>query len=157
ELYVADLDALRGAVPALATYTELHALGFRLWLDAGIRQALDAAPLAEAGIAGLVAGLETLAGPATLHDLCQQYGNERIIFSLDLQGGRPLTTPAAWEVSDAWSIAARAVECGVRRLIVLDLARVGVGGGPGTEDLCRRLTSSFPFLEVVAGGGVRDI
>ena len=44
---------------------------------------------------------------------------------------------------------------GVRRLLVLDLARVGLGGGIGTRDLCARLCSAFPKVEVSAGGGVR--
>ena len=44
---------------------------------------------------------------------------------------------------------------GVRRMIVLDLARVGIGEGTGTEKLCARLTAAHPSLEVIAGGGVR--
>jgi phosphoribosylformimino-5-aminoimidazole carboxamide ribotide isomerase len=43
---------------------------------------------------------------------------------------------------------------GVRRLLVLDLARVGVARGPGTEGLCARLAGQ-PGVEVSAGGGVR--
>jgi phosphoribosylformimino-5-aminoimidazole carboxamide ribotide isomerase len=54
-------------------------------------------------------------------------------------------------------IANEAVKAGVRRLIVLDLAQVGVGEGVGTESLCRRLHERHPQLEIVAGGGVRDM
>jgi len=136
ELYLADLDAIAGAPAALVTYNALHADGFRLWVDAGIRRAEDARTLASAAVEGIVAGLETLHGPDVLRALCDQYGGERVIFSLDLKGGRPLGEVAAWQAADAWSIAAQAVGCGVRRLIVLDLARVGVGEGLGTEALC---------------------
>jgi phosphoribosylformimino-5-aminoimidazole carboxamide ribotide isomerase len=40
-------------------------------------------------------------------------------------------------------------------LIVLDLARVGLGGGTGTEALSARLAEAYPDVEVFAGGGVR--
>jgi phosphoribosylformimino-5-aminoimidazole carboxamide ribotide isomerase len=154
-LYLADLDAIAGGVPALATFAELRHDGFRLWVDAGIRRTADAAPLADAGVEGLVAGLETLTGPAALRELCGAYG-DWVLFSLDLKGGVPLGDGAAWGTADARRIAERAVECGVRRMIVLDLARVGVGVGTGTEEFCRWLTQTYPSVEVIAGGGVRD-
>src|SRR5262245_21166404 len=87
ELYLADLDALAGAAPALALYRSLS--GFHLWVDAGLRQAADAAPLVDAGVDSLVAGLETLVGPDELAALCRAYGR-RVVFSLDLRQGRPL-------------------------------------------------------------------
>jgi phosphoribosylformimino-5-aminoimidazole carboxamide ribotide isomerase len=156
ELYLADLDAIAGAPAALATYDALHADGFRLWVDAGIRRAADARPLAEEDVDGIVAGLETLHSPADLRALCAEYGSERIIFSLDLKAGVPLGEVAAWQATDAEALAEQAVSCGVRRLTVLDLARVGVGAGLGTEALCERLAQSYPQVEVIAGGGVRD-
>jgi phosphoribosylformimino-5-aminoimidazole carboxamide ribotide isomerase len=156
-LYLADLDAIAGQAPALNVYARLQADGFRLWVDAGIRKAADGEVLAKVGIGGVVAGLESLAEPAALAELCQGLGPERVLLSLDLKEGRPLADLHVWEAADAVSITARAVRCGVRRLIVLDLARVGVATGTGTEDLCRMLMGAFPMLEVVAGGGVRDV
>ncbi|MCI0457707.1 MAG: HisA/HisF-related TIM barrel protein [Gemmataceae bacterium] len=153
-LYLADLDAIAGSAPASATYAELQREGFRLWVDAGLRLCADARPLAAVGVAGIVAGLETLEGPDTLGELCDEYGPGRIVFSLDLKGGKPLGNPAWGE--DAWAVVARAAGCGVARLIVLDLERVGVGSGTGTEALCQRLVETYPELEVIAGGGVRD-
>jgi phosphoribosylformimino-5-aminoimidazole carboxamide ribotide isomerase len=79
------------------------------------------------------------------------------MFSLDLKGGLPLADRQAWGEADAWAVAERAVGLGVRRLLVLDLARVGEGSGPGTEALCARLVREFPGLEVSAGGGVRGV
>lgn len=156
ELYVADLDAIAGAAPAWPLYAELRAHGFRLWVDAGVRDRERSARLADHGIEGIVVGLETVSGPETLATLCQEFGGDRILFSLDLKGGQPLGAVSAWRASDAWGIAMQAVELGVRRLIVLDLERVGVGSGAGTEELCRRIAESHPHLELVAGGGVRD-
>jgi phosphoribosylformimino-5-aminoimidazole carboxamide ribotide isomerase len=154
ELYVADLDAIAGHPASLATFEDLRALGFRLWVDAGLRDAAGAGPLLAAGVATVVAGLETLAGPQALAGLVGLCG-ERLLFSLDLKGGLPLGLPGVWKGDSGWTVAGEAVRLGVRRVLVLDLARVGVGTGTGTEDLCRRLRSGFPSLEVVAGGGVR--
>ena len=134
ELYVADLDAIAGAAPAFASYAELTADGFRLWIDAGVREFGRVRQLVDAGVAGIVIGLETVAGPAVVLDACNAFGGS-IIFSLDLRGGKIISTAAAWETEDAEGIADRAVSLGVRRLIVLDLARVGVGDGTGTEEL----------------------
>jgi phosphoribosylformimino-5-aminoimidazole carboxamide ribotide isomerase len=155
EPYVADLDAIGGAAPALGLYEALHQRDFRLLVDAGIRQATDALPLAAAGIQSIVAGLETLADPQALAQLAAAHGGQ-LVFSLDLREGQPLGERAAWQNADAWSIAARAVECGVGRMIVLDLSRVGVGGGPAQEALCRRLATAYPGLELTIGGGIRD-
>src|SRR5262249_10170886 len=56
ELYLADLDAIAGAAPALATCAALRALGCDLWVDAGLRGAGQAGPLLAAGVGRVVAG-----------------------------------------------------------------------------------------------------
>ena len=52
---------------------------------------------------------------------------------------------------------AAAVRLGVTSVLVLDLARVGMGGGTGTEELCQRLAQAHPMLHIAAGGGVRSV
>jgi phosphoribosylformimino-5-aminoimidazole carboxamide ribotide isomerase len=105
---------------------------------------------------GVVVGLETVAGPGALEDILAVHA-ERLVFSLDLHDGAPLGERAAWDGADAWAIAERAVAMGVRRILVLDLARVGAGSGTGTETLCGRLVRASPGIEVWAGGGVRHV
>ncbi len=152
ELYVADLDALAGAEPAWDTFAALRADGFRLWVDAGVRGAADARRVAAQGIETVIVGLETVAGPAALREIMPLLGS-RLMFSLDLKEGVPLARDG-WE-GDACSIAAEAVRQGVRRVLVLDLARVGAGAGPGAAELCANLAAAHPEVEVSAGGGVR--
>jgi phosphoribosylformimino-5-aminoimidazole carboxamide ribotide isomerase len=156
EYYLADLDAIGGAEPALAIYAAIRSLGCSLWVDAGLRDPCQAAPLASAGIEKIVVGLETIGGPVDLATLCGQFGGDRIVFSLDLKSGVPLGNESAWG-RDPRAIAARAVEAGVRHLIVLDLARVGSSAGPGTEDLCEDLARAYPDVGIIAGGGVREL
>jgi phosphoribosylformimino-5-aminoimidazole carboxamide ribotide isomerase len=156
QLYLADLDAISGARPALGIYEALRAAGFRLWVDAGIRGAPDAWPLRQVGVERIVAGLETLRGPTALTALCAEFG-EGLVFSLDLKKGQPLGDPTLWDAADAWGIAERAVACGVQQVLVLDLACVGRSAGIGTEHLCGRLVRTYPGLTVLAGGGVRGL
>jgi phosphoribosylformimino-5-aminoimidazole carboxamide ribotide isomerase len=157
ELYVADLDAIAGAPPAIPTYGEIRQPGVALWVDAGVREARDAEALAAAGVDGIILGLESVRGPESVRAAMRTLGPARVLFSLDLRGGTLLGDWAAWGVSRAspLTLAGKVADAGVRRVIVLDLARVGGGQGTGTGPLCRSLTSAFPGLEVFAGGGVR--
>jgi phosphoribosylformimino-5-aminoimidazole carboxamide ribotide isomerase len=154
ELYLADLDAITGQPPMIGIFAALRDDGFALWVDAGVRTLRETQALAEVG-AGIVVGLETLPGPDTLAETLAVYG-ERVMFSLDLRNGAPLGRLDGWQRPDAHGISAEAVALGVRRLLVLDLARVGVGAGIGTEELCALLASMYPDVEIVAGGGIRD-
>jgi phosphoribosylformimino-5-aminoimidazole carboxamide ribotide isomerase len=154
ELYLADLDAIAGQAPALQTYASLQRRGFRLWLEAGIKQAADAQALADTGIETIIAGLETVTDPGVLEELCQKHSAARIVFSLDLKKGKPFGKPELWGDSPM-DIVHRALACGIQRLLVLDLAQVGVGKGIGTEDLCRQIAEEYPQVELSAGGGVR--
>ena len=154
ELYLADLDAIAEGEPTFAVYGMLKADGFRLWIDAGVRGVERVRRLAGAGADRIVVGFETVAGPGVLAEACARFG-EQIIFSLDLKEGKSLGDAAPWATDEPEEIAARAVACGIRRMIVLDLARVGVGAGTGTAELCARLAAVHPDVEVIAGGGVR--
>jgi phosphoribosylformimino-5-aminoimidazole carboxamide ribotide isomerase len=154
--YLADLDAIGGKSPNWDLYARLQERGFLLAVDAGVRDETDGRRLLEAGV-DCVAGLETIDGPAALLSLLDLPGGSRLIFSLDLKDGQPLGAVAGWRAGDACSIGEEAIEAGVRRLIVLDLARVGGGGGVGTEDLCLQIKKRHPQVELIAGGGVRGV
>jgi len=156
ELYVADLDAIGGQPPALTLYETLWREGFALWVDAGVRDAAMARSVADAGVESIVMGLETLSSPTELARACRDLGG-RVVFSLDLRGGVPLGDTSDWQAGDALAMVRQAVGAGVRRLFVLDLARVGEGAGTGTEELCAAAAKIYPGLEIAAGGGIRGL
>lgn len=177
--YVADLDALEkgdaNLFSALFTpendsrplcswpiYEDLIRAGLDPWIDAGVTDAADAQALAQfrvdgRRIAAIVVGLESVRGPAALAEMCALVGPERLIFSLDLKSGVPLARHHAWKGLGPEQIATLALRVGVRRMIVLDLASVGMGQGAGTEPLCRALRSLDGDLQLIAGGGVRGM
>jgi phosphoribosylformimino-5-aminoimidazole carboxamide ribotide isomerase len=159
--YVADLDAIAGAEPNWDAYEAIHHAGLSLWVDAGLgtvecAQRFLAHPRCSCcGIVQFVLGLESLADPAMLPTLLEMFKPARVIFSLDLSHGRPLTPFAVWRERSARDIAAELVAAGVQSLLVLDLAAVGVQRGPATLELGRALRADFPQLRLSGGGGVR--
>lgn len=159
ELYLADLDALRGRSPAdLALYRDLSGKGLSLWVDAGARDARDPASWFDAGVSVAVLGLETLAGPEALADAVSRWGAGRLVFSVDLRSGRPMVDTAdAWGTLDPAELAGLAWDLGLSRVLLLDLDRVGTGQGAGDLDLLRRVSSRAPTgSELFVGGGVRS-
>jgi phosphoribosylformimino-5-aminoimidazole carboxamide ribotide isomerase len=155
DFYVADLDAIAGSSPAVAL-EQLKARGFRVLADAGPRSIGDVERLIDMGVDEIIAPLETLPGPHLLEEMVALCGAGRVVFSLDLKGGRPLTDVPAWCGLDPAALAAMAVKAGARRVLVLDLGRVGSTSGPGQLELVEGLISRYPSVEVLTGGGVRS-
>jgi phosphoribosylformimino-5-aminoimidazole carboxamide ribotide isomerase len=158
-LYLADLDAITGGAPNARLYHALGGLGLDLWIDPGLRDERDLAPLLDLDCI-VVAGLESLRGPEALAGVLDRVGPDRLIVSLDLWAGRPITASAdAWgdAAADARATAARIVALGVRRLLLLDLTRVGKGDGPGVDSLFTSIQADAPGVELSLGGGIVDI
>ena len=166
-LYVADLDAILHQLRNLrgrfnrqtAIVRDLVALGVPVWLDAGVTSPDDAGHVLELGVARVVVGLETLPSYEALEKIRVVAGSDRVVFSLDLRDGVPVTSLKAEGSSlkfggAACEVAARAAGAGVDAMIVLDLARVGTGAGPDLE-LIANVRMAAPRLTLVAGGGIR--
>jgi HisA/HisF family protein len=151
--YVADLEAIAAVDPDFSVYAALQRSGYQLWVDAGVAKLSRAVALADAGVARIIAGLETLPGPQLLAEICHQIRG-RTIFSLDLRCGEPLRKDGRWKPA-AWAVLEQAIQVGVEAVLLLDLARVGMRSGTGTEDLCRRLAAAYGDVEIIAGGGIR--
>ena len=154
-LYIADLDGILHQRPNWAAYQRLVDGGFELLVDAGITAIEDARRLSGLGC-DVVIGLES--SPSPEHVARMTVACEAVTFSLDLQNGRPMLAPGAsgWS-QDPREIARQAINCGVSRFIVLDLADVGMGSGTRTSSLCQALLAEFPKLNLTCGGGIRSL
>jgi phosphoribosylformimino-5-aminoimidazole carboxamide ribotide isomerase len=160
--YLADLDAIGGGTvqrAVLRRLTELGgALAAPLLVDAGTHSPDGALELLSLGANEVVVGLETLHAFADLGAVLQAVGSHRVVFSLDLRMGHPIVhsdlVRARRFAADALSLAGQAIETGATRLVVLDLARVGTGGGVDLG-LLEELRRRFPGIRLLAGGGVR--
>jgi phosphoribosylformimino-5-aminoimidazole carboxamide ribotide isomerase len=157
--YVADLDAIMDGRPSVDSWREIAGAGLELWLDGGfanrdsVRRSLE-----NAGVHGIcptiVIGLESLETQEELTAITRACEIPPI-FSLDLQGGRPLGRCDEWKDCSPREIAAQVVDRGITRLIVLDLADVGVAAGTRTMQLCQQIRRDHSAVELIAGGGVR--
>jgi phosphoribosylformimino-5-aminoimidazole carboxamide ribotide isomerase len=162
ELYVADLDAISGAAPDWTSYESVAACGVNLVVDAGIADPSMADAMRKyaghhAWLTGIVLGLESIDRPEMLEQCVARFGEQRAVFSLDVESGRPRTRIAPLRELSPLQIADMAIAAGFRRLIVLELTSVGTGQGPVTAPLCRLLRSAHRDLELVSGGGVRSL
>jgi len=155
-LYVADLDAIENRKPNWDGLHRLCSHGLKLWLDAGCATVEDAERIVECfdNRVDVVLGLESIASPHVVAEVASAIGHDRTILSVDLIDGRPLCLAEQWVGASAYEIAMELIrEAGVRRLILLDLRRVGMQSGPGTLPLFRQLRALPYELELVCGGG----
>ena len=155
EVYVADLDAILDRRPPNAVITDIASVAARTWVDAGVRSVEDARALLARGAGQAIVALETLPSWTALGSIVDAIGTDRVAFSIDLRNGQPLS-PSGADVNEtsAERIAVRAVDRGAGALLVIDLARVGVGAGIDL-DVLRRVRAMAPHVSLVAGGGVR--
>jgi phosphoribosylformimino-5-aminoimidazole carboxamide ribotide isomerase len=159
-LYLADLDAIGGDAPNLALYQQLISSGFELIVDAGLRdlQSAERLHLLDRSSSMIVAGLETIESPSTLGAIVHAMGADRTIFSLDLDDGHPRKAAhSTWRSDHSFGLACEAIENGVNHILLLDLARVGTGRGPGTKGLIEQILARHPEVNVSAGGGISSI
>lgn len=161
ECYVADLDAIQGGDLQRDELGELvrAAAPSGLLVDAGTAHASPALEVLALGTRAVVVGLETLRRFEDLAGIVAATGPDRVIFSLDLRLGRPMLLEEA-AVRDLGELppeelAALAVHAGVRSLLVLDVGRVGTGGGVDLE-LLRVLRRRLPLVRILSGGGVAE-
>jgi phosphoribosylformimino-5-aminoimidazole carboxamide ribotide isomerase len=159
ECYVADLDAIQGGELQRDLLRELAraAAPCGLLVDAGAHSPTGVKEVLALGVTAVVIGLETLPSLDLLGAAVAAAAPGDVLFSLDLRLGRPVLSAEA-AASEAGRVepeelAARAVDAGVEALLVLDVRRVGTGGGVDLE-LLRRLRRRFPSVRLLAGGGV---
>lgn len=153
--YVADLDAIQGRAMNGCTIAEMTQFSDALMIDRGVRTAADVEELLELDVAEVVIALETLPDIATAKSLILEFGAQKLVASIDLKNGQPLTANPDWQNVSALEIASQLMDVGFTQLIVLDLASVGTNQGVSTLPLCGELKVRSPDARVITGGGIR--
>jgi phosphoribosylformimino-5-aminoimidazole carboxamide ribotide isomerase len=154
-IYIADLDGIERGEIHEDSLRALAGCGVQLAVDAGTSSVSQAERLLSLGIAKVIIGLETLPDLDRTGELVRALGPERALFSLDLQNGHPLG--AASHKKAALEVVSEVVELGVRQIIVLDLASIGMSRGVPTGPLCHSIKNRWPDVIVWTGGGVRSL
>jgi phosphoribosylformimino-5-aminoimidazole carboxamide ribotide isomerase len=156
-VYVADLDAIMRGQPDVRAWSEIADAGLKLWLDAGVgdarleRRIVELMKQARVDFR-LIVGLESLESLEALMAITKA-GHFPIV-SLDLKAGSPLTRIDHFRNAQPLEIARTLDGCGIRDLIVLDLADVGMNAGASTIGFCREISAEYPG-KLISGGGVR--
>jgi phosphoribosylformimino-5-aminoimidazole carboxamide ribotide isomerase len=155
EVYIADLDAITSEGDNTTVLGALTREAL-VMVDAGVSEPARARALLDLGAHRVIVGTETLSGPTALERLLAELPDCAVILSVDLRDGRALSPDPQLAGLPAPDAVARLYRAGLREAIVLDLARVGSGAGPDVA-LIAKLRAAFPDLELLAGGGVRDV
>jgi phosphoribosylformimino-5-aminoimidazole carboxamide ribotide isomerase len=159
--YVADLDAIAGAQPDWSSYDQIAEVLPELWIDAGVRRVESAVALISSQSSPRrihpICALETLSSLETLRKMLARLGPERLIVSLDLCQGRVRSPMDRWSNAPPTRVASDLIQLGVRRLIVLDVAHVGLDRGTGTRHLTREIKRMDAEIEITCGGGISTL
>jgi phosphoribosylformimino-5-aminoimidazole carboxamide ribotide isomerase len=134
-LYVADLDGIegRGANGAMQARVAAAWAGAVVWIDDG------------ASLLPTVAGITKVIGSETCPSLDDR-PDPGSILSLDFRGVVFQGPAALLESPDLWP----------ERVIVMTMARVGMGNGPDFDQLEAIIREAGPARKVYAAGGVRN-
>jgi len=154
--YVADLDGIERGQINRCTLAEMARTGARLIVDAGVRCTDAAKQLLEIGVAQVIVSSESLPDLEGLSDFITICGAANIVFSVDLKHGKLLVADPSWQERQPADLICFVRQCGVRHLLVLDLAAVGTGAGIPTLQFCQDIRAQWPEVTLISGGGVHS-
>lgn len=154
--YIADLNAIAGSEPDWPSILAIANCGLHPMIDLGIGDSAAIQQIKDriGHPADIIVGLESLPNPDSLSGMLQAVSASQAVFSLDLKAGVPFNSARAWQRLTPRRIAELAFEAGFQRMIILDIASVGIGGGPSTLALCREIREAYPHIELITGGGI---
>jgi phosphoribosylformimino-5-aminoimidazole carboxamide ribotide isomerase len=159
--HVVDLDGARAGAPLqhdlLCELASANIL--KLQVAGGIRSRDHIARLLDAGVGRVVIGSLAVKDPGAVRGFLAEFGGDRLTLALDvnLVDGVPLVATAGWTESSGkslWDVAADYPEA--RHLLVTDIGRDGMMGGPNQE-LLGEAVQRLPHLAVQASGGVSSL
>jgi phosphoribosylformimino-5-aminoimidazole carboxamide ribotide isomerase len=156
ELYLADLNAITGNGDNLGMIQRIaKETSMQLMVDGGVADVEKAETFLQHGASAIIVGTETLTDIAFLKEAVRMFGAERLVVSLDMKQGHLLAKFRLDRFPDAVALLKELQRIGVKRVIVLDLARVGSGEGVDVDFL--RTVLENVSIDVWVGGGVRNI
>lgn len=155
-LYLADLDAILGKSTNFNIYRQIMIqTSLDLMVDAGISNITKVEKVLAADVSKVVIGSETLNSLDFLGQAVKAFGEDKVVVSIDLKEGELLSVSEAIASMDAVSFAQKLTRIGVRRIILLDLDRVGTEHGINLALLRSILQKTG--VEVLVGGGIKGI
>jgi len=156
EIYVADLDAIRGianashreVIEALIGREAMHVI-----LDAGVSDVASARAWLNFGVHKIVIASETLRRWDLLLRIPAAIDRDRLVFSLDFRAGKILSQCPRLAAMPPMKALEHLRSSAWQEILLLDLSRVGSRWG-ADRALAVEARASFPDLSLLVGGGI---
>jgi phosphoribosylformimino-5-aminoimidazole carboxamide ribotide isomerase len=156
EFYIADLDSIINKNPNYQLLKEISDISnIEIMLDPGIADINEINFLNEFRIKSLIIGLETIKSFEVVRQSLEILRNNKIIISIDMYKGEILSNAKDIINQDPIDIIKNIESLGIRRIILLDLYRVGqkIGGIP---PLYLDILDNFEG-DIFVGGGIKNL
>ncbi len=155
-LHLVDLDGAKAGHPVNleAVSAICGAIDIPCELGGGIRTPGDIQAVLHAGVSRVILGTVACENPELVADLLEELSPEKIVIGIDAKNGKAATRGWLEDSGlDAFKLAEKFAEMGVRRIIYTDITTDGMLKGPNFSamaELCDRV----PDCRIIASGGV---
>lgn len=158
KFYVADLNSITSNSNNFALISSMKESfpNIEIYLDSGAYNMEQVEKCFELGIDKVIIGSETLHSLDELVGMIDKYAEENILFSVDSIDGKIISKCEQLNGRTVIDIVPILDGIGVRRIILLELRRVGSELGYDTKFMEQVKTLTKKFI-VYIGGGVRDV
>jgi len=156
ELYIADLDAILRREPNLSLLAKILKIPeIKVMIDPGIILTKNILEYSTYGLNSLILGLETIKDLKVISDCLEIIGSHKTIVSIDMYKEVIQTNVKEIQNQHPIEIIRKIEELGVKKIIILDLFKVGqkIGGIP---PLYLEIRKQFKG-QILVGGGIKDI
>lgn len=155
EVYVADLDAIMDKGDNLVILEKIITkTNLSLIVDAGTINAQRIQELLKIKVQKVIIGTEKLLDLNFVKQAIAEFGNEKIILSIDLADGKILCRSEEISSMDLLKFIDKLEDAGVQETIILDLKKVGSKEGPDLS-LLNKIRNRTK-CRVLVGGGIRN-
>lgn len=158
QFYIADLDAIQRVGNHYKIISEIvqQMPDIEMMVDAGINTLESAQQILNLGVHQLVIGSETLSSFQEFALILRGVAPNTAIFSIDLKQGKVLSESGELQGMDPTSLIYRVKSLGVKKFILLELAKVGTESGIAEESF-RNILQEHKEITLLVGGGVKNV
>ncbi|MDZ4058727.1 MAG: 1-(5-phosphoribosyl)-5-[(5-phosphoribosylamino)methylideneamino]imidazole-4-carboxamide isomerase [Bacteroidales bacterium] len=158
-LHIVDLDGAKMGTPINTEIIErvLKVSNLSIQFGGGVRTISDAERVFSLGASRVIIGSAAVQDPAIISSLIKKYGKNRVILGVDIKDQKIAINGWIDKVDkDIDAFISFFINMGVGQIICTDISKDGMLSGP-SFDIYMNLLSAFPFVDIIASGGVRDI
>ena len=153
KFYIADLDSIQGRGDNTDIIEEISRLeGVELMVDSGWSSGEDLDERVIEAADRIILGTENLDSLDFVRRILEDYGEDKVVLSVDMEDGELLTDITGIESPE--DAVERFSNMGFRKFILLDLRRVGSEEGVNSD--VERIIEKFEEIDIITGGGIRD-